>query len=43
MVNPALAFMGSQAIPDTISGISDCFRAMQEEETNLQSNGAEAA
>lgn len=33
MVNPAFAFIGSQVIPDTISGISDCFRAMQEEET----------
>lgn len=33
MVNPALAFVGTQVIPPTISGIAECFRAMQEEET----------
>ena len=33
MVNPAFAFVGTQIIPPTISGIADCFRAMQEEET----------
>ncbi|MDE2786947.1 MAG: hypothetical protein OXL37_09820 [Chloroflexota bacterium] len=34
MVN--YAFIGAQFIPDTISGISGCFRAMQEEETRRQ-------
>ena len=33
MVNPAFAFIGAQVIPPTISGIAECFRAMQEEET----------
>ncbi len=33
MVNPAFAFIGTQVIPPTISGIAECFRAMQEEET----------
>lgn len=36
MVNPAFAFVGAQFIPDTISGIAACFRAMQEEETKRQ-------
>ena len=36
MVNPAFAFVGTQIIPPTISGIADCFRAIQEEETKQQ-------
>ena len=35
MVNRAV-YVGAQFIPDTISGIADCFRAMQEEETRRQ-------
>ena len=36
MVNPAFAFIGAQVIPPTISGIAECFRAMQEEDTKRQ-------
>lgn len=36
MVNPAFAFIGTQVIPPTISGIADYFRALTEEETKRQ-------
>ena len=34
------AYIGAQFIPDTISGIADCFRAIQEEETRRQAIAA---
>ena len=33
MVNPTFGFIAAQVIPQTISGIADYFRTMQEEET----------
>lgn len=43
MVNPAFAFIGAQVIPPTISGIAECFRAMQEEETKRRAITANRA
>ena len=40
MVNSGFAFVASQVIPPTISGIADYFRAMQEEETKRQAISA---
>ena len=40
MVNPAFAFVASQVIPPTISGIADYFRTIQEEQTRRQAIAA---
>ena len=40
MVNPAFAFVASQVIPPTISGIADYFRALTEEETKRRAIAA---
>jgi len=40
MVNPAFAFVASQVIPPTISGIAGYFRTIQEEQTRRQAIAA---